>query len=100
MDQLHYVKFSDAVVRHFAGALVRRRRRPPSSYSCKHSVDSALRPPSHSVDLERDNKNRIPALAAIDIALITASRSGGIAYSASTITLAEIRKDEKAMVRA
>lgn len=52
------------------------------------------------VALEGHNKNRIPALAAIDIALTTASRSDGLAYSASTITLAGIRRDEQAMVRA
>jgi hypothetical protein len=46
------------------------------------------------VDLEGHNKNRIPALATIDIALTTASSSHSLVYSASTIALPEIRKDD------
>jgi hypothetical protein len=46
------------------------------------------------VDLGGRNKNRLPVLAAIDIALTTASSSRGLVYSASRITLPEIRKDD------
>lgn len=46
------------------------------------------------VDLGGRNKNRLLALAAIDIALTTASSSHSLVYSASTITLPEIRKDD------
>jgi hypothetical protein len=52
------------------------------------------------VDLEGHNKNRIPALAAIDIVLNTASRSDGLAYSAATIALPGNRKNEPAIVKA